>query len=98
MVMATISVDIPTRMRQELERLTLVEDKSLAELIRELLQAGLEQKRQTIGLTEQERALYQYYCEKTFSKEHQEMVEDFLRATAEVVPDYDYDWGEMLDE
>ena len=35
--------------------------------------------------------LTQYYCEETFSKEHQEMVEDFFRATAEVVPDYDYD-------
>ncbi|TEU14845.1 MAG: hypothetical protein E3J21_14775, partial [Anaerolineales bacterium] len=55
MVIATISVDIPAQMRRELELLTLVEDKSLAEVIRELLQAGLEQKRQTVDRAEQER-------------------------------------------
>jgi len=94
----TKSIDVPAPLYEGLQFLASMESRSVEEVVQELLQTGLEQKRKTIGLTEQERALYQYYCEETFSKEHQEMVEDFLRATAEVVPDYDYDWGEASDE
>jgi len=94
----TKSINVPAPLYEGLQFLASMENRSINEVVQELLQAGLEQKHKTIGLTEQKRALYQYYCEETFNKEHQEMVEDFLRATAEVVPDYDYDWGEMLDE
>jgi predicted CopG family antitoxin len=92
------SINVSASLYEGLQFLASKESRSINEVVQELLQAGLEQKRKTIGLTEQKRALYQYYCEETFNKEHQEMVEDFLRATAEVVPDYDYDWEKMLDE
>jgi metal-responsive CopG/Arc/MetJ family transcriptional regulator len=92
------SINVPAPLYEGLQFLASMESRSIDEVVQELLQAGLEQKRKIIGLTEQKRALYQYYCKETFSKERQKMVEDFLRATAEVVPDYDYDWGEVLDE
>jgi metal-responsive CopG/Arc/MetJ family transcriptional regulator len=94
----TRSINVPAPLYEGLQFLASMESRSIDEVVQELLQAGLEQKHKTMGLTEQERALCQYYREETFSKEHQEMVEDFLRATAEVVPNYDYDWGEVLDE
>ena len=91
MVMATISVDIPAQIRRELELLTLVEDKSLAEVIRELLQTGLEQKRQTVDRAEQERLWAAAY--KEMAEEHARLAEESVHYVVEIL-DPDEDWSE----
>lgn len=91
MVMATISVDIPAEMRRELEQLTLVEEKSFAEVIRELLQAGLEQKRQTVDRAQQERLWATAY--KEIAEEHARLAEESVHYVIEIL-DPDEDWSE----
>lgn len=91
MVMATISVDIPAEMRRELELLTLVEEKSFAEVIRELLQAGLEQKRQTVDRAEQERLWATAY--KEIAEEHARLAEESVHYVIEIL-NPDEDWSE----
>lgn len=91
MVMATISVDIPAQMRRELEQLTLVEGKSLAEVIRELLQAGLEQKRRTVDRAEQGRLWVTAY--KEIAEEHARLAEESVHYVIEIL-DPDEDWSE----
>jgi len=78
-------------MHRELELLTLAEDKSLAEVIRELLQAGLEQKRQTVDQTERERLWATAY--KEMAEEHGRLAEESVHYVIEIL-DPDENWGE----
>jgi metal-responsive CopG/Arc/MetJ family transcriptional regulator len=80
--MATKSISIPAQLHQELKSLALWEGKTLKEMVTQLLREGLERER-----AKQERLLWEYYEEVATTSEYKEMVEDFLRATAEILPD-----------
>jgi metal-responsive CopG/Arc/MetJ family transcriptional regulator len=89
--MATKSISIPAQLHQELKSLALWEGKTLKEMVTQLLKEGLERER-----AKQERLLREYYEEVATTSEYKEMVEDFLRATAEILPDDE--WPEFQDE
>jgi hypothetical protein len=89
--MATKSISIPAQLHQELKLLALWEGKTLKEMVTQLLKEGLERER-----AKQERLLREYYEEVATTSEYKEMVEDFLRATAEILPDDE--WPEFQDE
>lgn len=93
--MAMKSIYVPAQLHQELKLFAVQKGKTLKEMVTQLLQEGLEHERAAV-VSEQEQLLRQYYEAVTSSEEHKEMVEDFLRATVEALPEDE--WPEFQNE
>ena len=88
---AMASVKIKEQLLKEIESHAVEEGKSITDVVEEFLLAELERRRVAIDLEEQRQLLTKYYEAVTRDKEHAEMVEDFLRASVEVMPDDEWE-------